>query len=164
MGDGFEDFHNHYGSSNGGINAISSTIKVNLVGCHLEDKEETDEKEAGNAEAGNAEAGNADEENDDDENGQVDNSNKAMNERAHGYLPEPPMENEGMEETTNEGQIILLGKDIEEEDKGEDEEAEASNDESVKVKTVVFAASNSPDQPERTMLAKKSISQSGTHS
>ena len=28
----------------------------------------------------------------------------------------------------NEGQIILLGEDIEEEDKGEDEEAEASND------------------------------------
>ncbi len=43
-----------------------------------------------------------------------------LNERADGYLPEPPMEVEGMEETTNEGQIILLGKDIGEEDKGED--------------------------------------------
>ncbi len=30
MGDVFEDFHYDYGSSNGGINAISSTIKVNL--------------------------------------------------------------------------------------------------------------------------------------
>jgi hypothetical protein len=58
-----------------------------------------------------------------------------------------------MEETTNEGQIILLGKDIEEEDKGEDEEAEASDNESVKVESVVFAASNSPDQLERMMLA-----------
>ncbi len=48
------------------------------------------------------------------------------------------MEVEGMEKTTNEGQIILLGKDIEEEDKGEDEEAEASDNESVKVKSVIF--------------------------
>ncbi len=60
-----------------------------------------------------------------------------------------------MEDTINEGKIILLGKDIEEEDKGEDEEADTSDDESVKVESVVFAASNSPDQPERTMLAKK---------
>ncbi len=150
MGDGFEDFHYDYGSSNGGINAISSLIKVNLGVCHLEDEEEKDEKEAGNAEAGNA-----GKENDNNENGQVEDSNEAMNERAHRYLPEPPMEVEGMEETTNEGYIILLGKDIEEEDKGEDEEAEASNNESVKVESVVFAASNSPNQPERTMLAKE---------
>ncbi len=75
----------------------------------------------------------------------MEDSNEAMNERTHGYLPEPPMEVEGMEETMNEGQIILLGEDIEEEDKGEDEEAEASNYESVKVKSVVFAASNSPN-------------------
>ncbi len=53
----------------------------------------------------------------------MEDSNEAMNERAHGYLPEQPMEVEGMEETTNEGQIILLGKDIEEEDNGEDEES-----------------------------------------
>ncbi len=85
-----------------------------------------------------------------------------MNKLAHGYFPEPPMEVEGMEEITNEGQIILLGKDIEEEDKGEDEEAEASNNESVKVESVVFAASNLPDQPERMMLANKI--QLGTHS
>jgi hypothetical protein len=107
-------------------------IKVNLGVCHLEDKEEKNKKEAGNV----------DEENDNDENGQVEDGNDAMNERAHGYLPELPMEVEGMEETTNEGQIILLGRDIEEEDKGEDEEAEASNDESVKVESVVFIASN----------------------
>jgi hypothetical protein len=31
---------------------------------------------------------------------------------------EPRMEVEGIEKATNEGQIILLGKDIEEEDKG----------------------------------------------
>ena len=43
----------------------------------------------------------------------------------------------------------------EEKGKGEDEEAEASNDESVKVESVVFAASNSPNQPERMMLANK---------
>ncbi len=41
---------------------------------------------------------------------------------------EPWMEVEGMEKTTNEGQIILLGKNIEEEDKGEDEEADTSDD------------------------------------
>jgi hypothetical protein len=52
MGVGFEDFHYDYGSSNGGINAISSMIKVNLGVCHLEDEEEKEEKEAGNAEAG----------------------------------------------------------------------------------------------------------------
>jgi hypothetical protein len=170
-GDGFEDFHYDYGSSNGGFNAISSTINVNIGVCHSEDEEEKNKKEAGNA----------DEENDDDENGQVEDSNEAMNEQAHGYLPEPLMEVEGlvegcneamneqlhgylpgplmevegMEETMNEGQIILLGEDIEGEDKAEDEEAEASNDESVKVESVVFTASNSPDQPERTMLAKK---------
>jgi hypothetical protein len=78
MGDGFEDYHYDYGSSNGGINAISSTIKVNLGVCHSEDKEEKDKKEAGNVEAGNA-----DEENDNDENGQVEDSNEAMNERAY---------------------------------------------------------------------------------
>ncbi len=59
--------------------------------CHLEDKEEKDKKEAGNA----------DEEDEDDEDGQVEDSNEAMNERAHGYFPEPPMEVEGMEVTTN---------------------------------------------------------------
>ncbi len=144
-GDGFEDFHYGYGSSNGGFNAISLTINVNLGVCHSEDEEEKHEKEAGNA----------DEENEDDENGQVKDSNEAMNEQAHGYLPEPPMEVEGMEETTNDGQIILLGEDIEEEDKGEDEEAEASDDESVKVGSVVFTASNSPDQLERMLLANK---------
>ncbi len=144
-GDGFEDFHYDYGSSNGGFNAISSTINVNLGVCYSEDEEEKTEKEAGNA----------DEENEDDKNGQVKDSNKAMNEQAHGYLPEPSMEVEGMEETKNEGQIILLGKNIEEEDKGGDEGAEASNEESVKMESVVFAASNSPDQPERMMLANK---------
>ena len=81
-----------------------------------------------------------------------------MNERAHGYFPEPLMEVEGMKETTNERQIIPVGKDIEEEDKGEDEEAEASDNESVKVESVVFAASNSPDQLERMMLANNKFS------
>jgi len=47
------------------------------------------------------------------------------------------MKVEGMEKTTNEGQIILLGKNIEEEDKGKDEEAEASDHESVKVESVI---------------------------
>jgi hypothetical protein len=143
--DGFEKFHCDYGSSKGGCNAIFSTIKVNLGVCHSEDEEEKDKKEAGNA----------DEEDEDDEDGQVKDSNKAMNERAHGYFPELPMEVEAMEETKIEGRIILLGKDIEEEDKGVDEEAEASNNESVKVESVVFAASNSPDQPERMMRANK---------
>jgi hypothetical protein len=115
MGDGFKDFHYDYSSSNGGINTISSKIKVNLGVCHSEDREGKDEKEAGNAEAGNT-----DEENDDNENGQMKDSNEAMNERAHGYLPELLMEFEGMEETMNEEQIILLGEDIEEENKGED--------------------------------------------
>ncbi len=147
-GDGFEKFHHDYGSSNGGINAIFSTINVNLGVCHSEDEEEKEEKEE-------KEAGIADEENENNENGQVEDSNKVMNERANGYFPEPPMEVEGMKETMNEGQIILLGKDIEVEDKREDEEAEASNDESVKVESVVFAASNSPNQPERMMLANK---------
>jgi hypothetical protein len=150
MGDEFEDFHYDYGSSNERINAISSTIKVNLGVCHSENKEKKDKKEAGNTDAGNA-----DEENDDNENGQVKDSNEAMNERAHKSLSELPMEVEGLEETTNEEQTILLCKDIEEEDKGEDDEAEASDDESVKVESVVFAASNSPNQPERMMLAKK---------
>ncbi len=74
----------------------------------------------GREEKNEKEAGNADEENEDDENGQVKDSNKAMNEQAHKKKTEPRMEVEGMEGTTNEGQIILLGKDIEEEDKGED--------------------------------------------
>ena len=69
-GDGFEDFHFDYGSSNRGFNAISSTIKVNLGVCHSKDEGEKNEKEAGNT----------DEENDGDENGQVEDSNKAMNE------------------------------------------------------------------------------------
>ncbi len=116
---------------------------MNLGVCHSEDEEEKEEKEAGNA----------DEENKNKENGQVEDSNEAMNERSHGYIPEPLMEVEGMEDITNEGQIILLGEDIEEEDKGEDEEAEASDDESVKVESIVFPASNSPNQPERMMLA-----------
>ena len=118
---------------------------MNLGVCHSEDKEEKEEKEAGNA----------DEEDEDNEHGQVEDSNKAMNEWGDGCLPAPSMEVKGVEETTNEGQIILLGKDIEKEDKGEDEEAEASDDESVKVESVVFAASNSPDQPERVMPANK---------
>ncbi len=92
---------------------------MNLGVCHSADEEEKNKKEAGNA----------DEESADNENGQVKDSNKAMNERAHGYLPEPPMEVEGIEETSNERQIILLGKDIDREDKRQDEEAEASNDE-----------------------------------
>ena len=138
MGDGFEDFHYDYGPTNGGHNFISSTINVNLGVCQLEDKEEKNEKETGNA----------DEENEDNENGQVKDSNKAINEQAHEKKTEPQMEVEGMEKTTNEGQIILLGKNIEEEDKGEDEEAEASDNESVKVESVVFVASNSPDEPE----------------
>jgi hypothetical protein len=37
----------------------------------------------------------------------------------------------------------------------EESEDEASNDESVKVESVVFAASNSPDQPEKMMPANK---------
>jgi hypothetical protein len=102
-GDGFEKFQYDYGSSNRGINTISSTIKVNLGVCHSEDEEKKDKKEAGNA----------DEEDEDDEDCQVEESNEAMNERAHGYFPELPMKVEGMEETTNVGQIILLGKDIE---------------------------------------------------
>ncbi len=120
---------------------------MNLGVFHSEDKEEKSKKKAENA----------DEENDNAENGQVENSNEAMNEQAHGYIPEPPMEVKGIKEIMNEEQIILLGEDIEEEDKGGDEEAEASSDESVKVESVVFAASNSPDQPERIMLAKKSF-------
>jgi hypothetical protein len=72
-GNGFEDFHDDYGSSNRGFNAISSTIKVNLGVCHLEDEEEKNKKETGNT----------DEENDDDEYGQVEDSNEAMNEWAH---------------------------------------------------------------------------------
>ena len=84
---------------------------MNLGVCQLEDEEEKNEKETGNA----------DEENEDDENGQVKDSNDALNEQAHGKRPEPRMEVEGMEKTTNEGQIILLGKNIEEEDKEEDE-------------------------------------------
>ncbi len=47
---------------------------MNLGVCHLEDEEENNKKETGIA----------DEENDDDENGQVEESNKAMNEQAHG--------------------------------------------------------------------------------
>jgi hypothetical protein len=43
----------------------------------------------------------------------------------------------------------------EEKGKGEDEEAEASDNESVKVESVVFAASNSPNQPEKIMLPNK---------
>ncbi len=54
-GDGFEDFHYDYGSSNRGFNAISLTINVNLGVCHLEDKEEKNEKEAGNADEENEE-------------------------------------------------------------------------------------------------------------
>ncbi len=46
-GDGFEDFHCDYNSSNGGINPVSSTIKVNLGACHSEDEEEKEEKEGG---------------------------------------------------------------------------------------------------------------------
>jgi hypothetical protein len=72
-GDGFKDFHYDYDSSSGGLNAISSTINVNLGVCHSEDEEEKNEKEAGNA----------DEENENDENGQVKDSNKAMNEQFH---------------------------------------------------------------------------------
>ncbi len=48
-GDGFEKFHYDHGSSKGGFNAISSTIKVNLGVCHSKDKEEKDKKETGNA-------------------------------------------------------------------------------------------------------------------
>ena len=49
------------------------------------------------------------EENEDDENDQVKDSNEAMNEQAHGKKTEPRMEVEGMEKTTNEGQIIRGG-------------------------------------------------------
>jgi hypothetical protein len=49
MGDGFEDFHYDYGSTNGGHNFISLTINANLGVCQLEDEEEKNEKEAGNA-------------------------------------------------------------------------------------------------------------------
>ncbi len=107
------------------------------------------------------EEGNADEEDEDDDDGQVEDSNEAMNEWGDGYLPAPPMEVEGVKRNTDEGQIILIGKDIEEEveethDKGNDEEAqrhhtseesedEVSNDESVEEEGVVLAASNSPD-------------------
>ncbi len=164
MKDGFELFHYDYDSSNGGHNAVSSTIVVNLGVFHSEDEEEEEEEEE--------EAGNADEEDEDDEDGQVEDGNKAMNEQGNGYLPAPPMEVEGVEENMDEGQIILLGKDIEEEedeetnDKGEDEEVqrhhtseesedEASNNESVKEEGVIFAASNSPDQPERMMPSNK---------
>ncbi len=93
MGDGFEDFHYDYGSTNGGHNAISSTMKVNLGVCQLEDEEEKNEKKAGNA----------DEENEDNDIGQVKDSNEAMNEQAHGKKPEPRMEVEVMEKTMNEG-------------------------------------------------------------
>lgn len=149
MGDGFEDFHLDYGPSNGGHNGISSTINVNLGVCQLEDEEEKNEKETGNA----------DEENEDDENGQVKDSNDALNEQAHGKRPEPRMEVEGMEKTTNEGQIILLGKNIEEEDKEEDEEAEASDDESVKVESVIQVLSRelTPEEENKINLAKKEL-------
>ncbi len=62
------------------------------------------------------EAGNVDEEDENKEDGQVEDSNNAMSEKGNRYLPAPPMEVEGVEENTNEGQIILLGEDIEEED------------------------------------------------
>ncbi len=52
-GDWFEDFHYDYGSPNGEFNVISSTIKVILVVCHSEDKEEKNKKEAGNADEEN---------------------------------------------------------------------------------------------------------------
>jgi hypothetical protein len=102
MGDGLEEFHYDYDLSSGGHNAVSSTIGVNLGVFHSEDKEEEEEEEAGNA----------DEEDEDNEDGQVEDSNEAMNEQGDGYLPAPPMEVEGVEENTDEGQVILLGKEI----------------------------------------------------
>jgi hypothetical protein len=78
--DGFKQFHHDYESTNGGHNAVSSTIDVNLGVFHSEDK-----------------------------------------------------------------------------DKGEEEEEEESEDEEYNVESmeegVLFAASNSPDQPERMMPA-----------
>ncbi len=43
--DGFEQFHYDYDSINGGHNAVSSTIVVNLGVFHLEEEEEKDEEE-----------------------------------------------------------------------------------------------------------------------
>ena len=99
-----------------------------------------------------------DQENDNDENGQVEDSNEAMNERAHGYLPEQPMEVEGMEETTNEGQIILLGKDIEEEDNGEDEESAPGLRGHGDSQSVVFFSSQnstSPFSPSKSFVQQR---------
>ncbi len=64
-----------------------------------------------------------------------------------------------MEKTTNEGQTILLGKKIEEEDKEEDEEAEASNDESVKVESVIQVLNRelTPEEENKINVAKKEI-------
>ncbi len=44
MGDGLEEFHYDYDSSNGEHNAVSSTIVVNLGVFHSEDKEEEEEE------------------------------------------------------------------------------------------------------------------------
>jgi hypothetical protein len=82
MGDGFKEFHYDYDTSNGGRNAVSSTIDLNLGVFHSEDKEEEEEEE---------EAGNADEKDEDDKDGQVEDSNNAMNEQGDGYLPAPPI-------------------------------------------------------------------------
>jgi hypothetical protein len=77
--------------------------------------------------------------------------------------PEPRMEVEGMEKTMNERQIILLGKNIEKEDKGEDEEAEASDDESVKVESVIQVLNRelTPEEENKINLQRKNLRISG---
>ncbi len=69
------------------------------------------------------------------------------------------MEVEGMEKATNEGQIILLGKNIEEDDWEEDEEAEASDDESVKVESVIQVLNRelTPEEENKINFAKKEL-------
>ena len=131
---------------------VSSTIFVNLDVITNTSEGKTKENDD--------EAGNADEEDENEEDGQVEDSNDAMSEKGNRYLPAPLMEVEGVEENTNGGQIILLGEDIEEEDEelrlhtSEESEDEKSVNESEE-EGVLFAASNSPDQPKRMMPGNK---------
>jgi hypothetical protein len=121
----------------------------------VDKKDETEGKKKENDKAENA-----DEEDENEEDGQVEDGNNVMSEKGNRYLPAPLMNVEGVDENTNEGQIILLGENIKEEDEeqrlhtSEESEDEESDNESEE-EGVIFASSNSPDQPNRMMRGDK---------